>query len=71
MPLGKTKHPTRHKEKFDLKNRNQIISEQVNIVKVNLKLFKGIMFQKESNKLKWIITILIVIKLVDLFTFIK
>lgn len=55
------------KKKFDLKDRYQTISQQLNIVKENLELFKDIMFHKESSKLKWIIIILIVIEVIDLF----
>lgn len=55
------------KKKFDLKDRYQIISQQVDIVKENLELFKDIMFHKESSKLEWIIIILIVIEVIDLF----
>ena len=54
------------KKKFDLKDRYQIINQQVNIVKENLDLFKDIMFHKESSKLEWIIIILIVIEVIDL-----
>ncbi len=54
------------KKKFDLKDRYQIISQQVDIVKENLDLFKDIMFHKESSKLEWIIIILIVIEVIDL-----
>lgn len=55
------------KKKFDLKDRYQTISQQLNIVKENLDLFKDIMFHKESSKLEWIIIILIVIEVIDLF----
>lgn len=55
------------KKKFDLKDRYQTITQQVNIVKENLELFKDIMFHKESSKLEWIIIILIVIEVIDLF----
>ena len=54
------------KKKFDLKDRYQIINQQVNIVKENLDLFKDIMFHKESSKLEWIIIVLIVIEVIDL-----
>jgi uncharacterized Rmd1/YagE family protein len=55
------------KIKFDLKDRYQIISQQVDIIKENLDLFKDIMFHKESSKLEWIIIVLIVIEVIDLF----
>lgn len=54
------------KKEFDLKDRYQTITQQVNIVKDNLELFKDIMFHKESSKLEWIIIILIVIEVIDL-----
>jgi len=54
------------KKKFDLKDRYQIISQQLDIVKENLELFKDIMFHSESSKLEWIIIILIVIEVIDL-----
>lgn len=55
------------KRVFDLKDRYQIINQQLTIVKENLDLFKDIMFHKESSKLEWIIIILIVIEVIDLF----
>lgn len=55
------------KTKFDLKDRYQVINQQLNIIKENLELFKDIMFHKESSKLEWIIIILIVIEVIDLF----
>lgn len=55
------------KAKFDLKDRYQVITQQLNIIKENLELFKDIMFHKESSKLEWIIIILIVIEVIDLF----
>ena len=54
------------KRNFDLKDRYQVISQQVNIVKENLELFKDIMDHKESSRLEWIIIILIVIEVIDM-----
>lgn len=55
------------KKVFDLKERYTIINQQLSIIKENLDLFKDIMFHKESSKLEWIIIILIVIEVIDLF----
>ena len=55
------------KKVFDLKERYQIINQQLAIIRDNLDLFKDIMFHKESSKLEWIIIILIVIEVIDLF----
>lgn len=52
---------------FDLKDRYQVISQQLEIIKENLDLFKDIMHHKESSKLEWIIIILILVEVVDLF----
>lgn len=54
------------KRKFDLKDRYQVISQQLNIVKENLDLFKDIMDHRESSRLEWIIIILIVIEVIDM-----
>ncbi len=55
------------KKKFDLIDRHHMIHYQIDIVKENLDLFKEIMFHRESSKLEWIIIILIVIEVIDLF----
>ena len=55
------------KKKFDLKDRYHVIQHQVDIVKENLELFKDLMFHKESSRLEWIIIILILVEVVDLF----
>lgn len=55
------------KKIFDLQDRYRAISEQLNIIKDNLDLFKDIMFHKESSKLEWIIIILILVEVIDLF----
>lgn len=52
---------------FDLKDRYRNIHERVNIIKENLQLFKDIMYHKESNRLEWIIIILILFEVLDLF----
>lgn len=55
------------KRSFDLKDRYRIIHDRVEIIKENLELFKDIMDHKESSRLEWIIIILIVIEVIDLF----
>ncbi len=52
---------------FDLKNRYRRIHERVDIIKENLELFKDIMDHKESSKLEWIIIILILVEVIDMF----
>lgn len=55
------------KQTFDLKDRYQLIHDRIDIIKENLELFKDIMDHKESSRLEWIIIILIVIEVIDLF----
>ncbi|WP_438425770.1 RMD1 family protein [Aquimarina macrocephali] len=55
------------KRVFDLKDRYRSIQDQIEIIKENLELFKDIMFHKESSKLEWIIIILILVEVIDLF----
>jgi uncharacterized Rmd1/YagE family protein len=55
------------KNTFDLKDRYQLIHDRIDIIKENLDLFKDIMDHKESSRLEWIIIILIVIEVVDMF----
>lgn len=55
------------KNTFDLKDRYQLIHDRIDIIKENLELFKDIMDHKESSRLEWIIIILIVIEVVDMF----
>lgn len=55
------------KKAFDVQERYRIIKQQLDIVKENLDLFKEIMFHNESSRLEWIIIILIVIEVIDLF----
>jgi uncharacterized Rmd1/YagE family protein len=58
---------TELKNTFDLKDRYQLIHDRIDIIKENLELFKDIMDHKESSRLEWIIIILIVIEVVDMF----
>ncbi|SFZ89374.1 Uncharacterised ACR, YagE family COG1723 [Flaviramulus basaltis] len=55
------------KNTFDLKDRYRLIHDRIEIIKENLELFKDIMDHKESSRLEWIIIILIVIEVIDLF----
>ncbi|AUS05532.1 RMD1 family protein [Pseudotamlana carrageenivorans] len=55
------------KRVFDLKDRYRIIHDRIEIIKENLELFKDIMDHNESSRLEWIIIILIVIEVIDLF----
>lgn len=55
------------KQTFDLKLRYRLIHDRIDIIKENLELFKDIMDHKESSRLEWIIIILIVIEVVDMF----
>ncbi|MDO7170842.1 RMD1 family protein [Mariniflexile sp. AS56] len=52
---------------FDLTDRYRLIHDRIEIIKDNLELFRDIMDHKESSKLEWIIIILIVIEVVDMF----
>ena len=52
---------------FDLKNRYRYIQDRISITKENLELFKGIWDHKESSTLEWIIIILILVEIIDLF----
>ncbi|MDH7911894.1 RMD1 family protein [Winogradskyella sp. SYSU M77433] len=55
------------KQTFDLKDRYHVIHDRIEIIKENLELFKDIMDHRESSRLEWIIIILILVEVVDLF----
>ncbi|GAA4280732.1 RMD1 family protein [Gaetbulibacter aestuarii] len=55
------------KQVFDLKDHYRLINDRIEIIKENLELFKDIMDHNESSRLEWIIIILIVIEVIDLF----
>jgi required for meiotic nuclear division protein 1 len=55
------------KRTFDLQERFRNIEEGVEIVKENLELFKDIMQYRNSNLLEWIIIILILVEVINLF----
>lgn len=52
---------------FDLKDRYRRINERIQIIKENLDLFKDILDHSESSKLEWIIIILILVEVIDMF----
>jgi uncharacterized Rmd1/YagE family protein len=52
---------------FDLKNRYRNIQDRISITKENLELFKDIWDHKESSTLEWIIIVLILVEIIDLF----
>ena len=55
------------KQTFDLNDRYRYIHERVGILKEDLELFKDIMDHRESSKLEWIIILLILVEVVDVF----
>ena len=52
---------------FDLKDRYRIIHDRIDIIKENLELFKDIMDHRESSRLEWVIIILILVEVIDMF----
>lgn len=55
------------KSVFDLKMRTRNLQEQLAIIKENLDLFKDIMQHRTSNTLEWIIILLILVEVLNLF----
>lgn len=55
------------KRAFDLQERFRNIEDELGIIKENLELFKDIMQHRHSNLLEWIIIILILVEVVNLF----
>lgn len=55
------------KRTFDLQERFRNIEDELEIVKENLELFKDIMQHRHSNLLEWIIIILILVEVINLF----
>jgi uncharacterized Rmd1/YagE family protein len=58
---------TELKQTFDLTDRYRLIHDRIEIIKENLELFKDIMDHNESSRLEWVIIILIVIEVIDMF----
>jgi uncharacterized Rmd1/YagE family protein len=55
------------KRTFDLQARFRTIQEGLGIVKENLELFKDLLQHRQSNFLEWIIIILIMVEVINLF----
>jgi len=55
------------KRTFDIQPRYRDIREEIEIVKENLELFKDIMQHRRSNVLEWIVIILILVEVINLF----
>ena len=55
------------KQTFDIKDRYRYINERTAIIKEDLELFKDIMEHRESSRLEWIIILLILVEVLDLF----
>ena len=55
------------KKTFDLKMRYQDIDYKLKIVQDNLRLFTDLLQNRESTRLEWIIIILILIEVFDIF----
>lgn len=55
------------KKTFDLQVRFRIIQEGLSIVKENLDLFKDILQYRNSTQLEWVIIILILVEVLNLF----
>lgn len=55
------------KRTFDLKSRYRSVSDSIEIIKENLDLFIDIWHHKESSFLEWIIIILILVEVFDMF----
>lgn len=54
------------KKIFDINTRYRSITEDINIIKENLDLFKDLMQHQRSNMLEWIIIILILVEVVNM-----
>ncbi|SFD58378.1 Uncharacterized protein, Rmd1/YagE family [Chitinophaga sp. CF118] len=55
------------KKTFDLQDRFQTIQEGLAIVKENLELFKDLLQYRNSTQLEWVIIILILVEVVNIF----
>jgi uncharacterized Rmd1/YagE family protein len=55
------------KRTFDLQERTRNIQEGLTIIKDNLELFRALLQYRHSNILEWIVIILILIEVVNLF----
>ncbi|RYZ59083.1 MAG: RMD1 family protein [Chitinophagaceae bacterium] len=55
------------KRTFDLQVRVRMIQEGLSIIRDNLELFRGLLQHRNSNILEWIVIILILVEVIDLF----
>ena len=55
------------KKTFDLERRYRSLHEELEIITGNLDLFKDILHHRDSSKLEWIIILLILVEVVNLF----
>jgi len=55
------------KRTFDLQVRVRMIHEGLSIIRDNLELFRGLMQHRHSSILEWIIIILILVEVIDMF----
>ena len=55
------------KRTFDLQVRVRTIHEGLSIVRDNLELFRGLLQNRNSNILEWIVIVLILVEVLDLF----
>jgi uncharacterized Rmd1/YagE family protein len=55
------------KRTFDLQERTRNIQEGLNIIKDNLELFRALLQYRHSNILEWIVIILILIEVINVF----
>jgi uncharacterized Rmd1/YagE family protein len=55
------------KRTFDLQERFRNIQEGLNIVRDNLELFRAMLQYRNSNMLEWVVLILILVEVLDIF----
>jgi len=55
------------KKTFDLQMRFRTIQEGLSIVKENMELFRDLLQNRNSNTLEWVIIILILVEVINIF----
>jgi len=55
------------KKTFDLQVRFRTIQEGLGIVKENMDLFKDLLQNRNSNTLEWVVIILILVEVINIF----
>jgi len=55
------------KKTFDLQARFRTIQEGLGIVKENMELFKDLLQNRNSNTLEWVVIILILFEVINIF----